>query len=94
VLNGYWEQYRIGRRQVLDLLNAQSDLYNYQVNRVAAKYDAMNFRATILANIGRLANSYQANQNTDPRSSSSSAASSTVPVTGSLTGAATASPRP
>jgi outer membrane protein len=94
VLNGYWEQYRIGRRQVLDLLNAQSDLYNYQVNRVAAKYDALNFRATILANIGRLANSYQANQNTDPRSSSSSAASSTVPVTGSLTGAATASPRP
>jgi outer membrane protein TolC len=59
VLNGYWEQYRIGRRQVLDLLNAQSDLYNYQVNQVAAKYDTLNFRATILANIGRLANSYQ-----------------------------------
>ena len=90
VLNGYWEQYRIGRRQVLDLLNAQSDLYNYQVNQVAAKFDTLNFRATILANIGRLANSYQANQNTEPRSSSSLAA----PVTGSLTGAATASPRP
>jgi outer membrane protein len=98
VLNGYWEQYRIGRRQVLDLLNAQSDLYNYQVNRVAAKYDALNFRATILANIGRLANSYQANQNTEPRSSTASSTapstSLTLPVTGSLTGAATASPRP
>lgn len=90
VLNGYWEQYRIGRRQVLDLLNAQSDLYNYQVNQVAAKFDALNFRATILANLGHLANSYQANQG----KASQLPTSSTVPVTGSLTGAATASPRP
>jgi adhesin transport system outer membrane protein len=94
VLNGYWEQYRIGRRQVLDLLNAQSDLYNYQVNQVAAKYDALNFRATILANIGRLANSYQANKSTEPRSSTTSSTSLTLPVTGSLTGTTTASPRP
>jgi len=90
VLNGYWEQYRIGRRQVLDLLNAQSDLYNYQVNQVAAKFDTLNFRATILANIGRLANSYQASPTTAPQSSTSSS----VPFTGSLTGAAPASPRP
>ena len=90
VLNGYWEQYRIGRRQVLDLLNAQSDLYNYQVNQVAAKFDTLNFRATILANIGRLANSYQATQTTEPGSPTYL----TVPVSDSLTGAATASPRP
>ena len=89
VLNGYWEQYRIGRRQVLDLLNAQSDLYNYQVNQVAAKYDALNFRATILANIGRLANSYQTQQSAESRSQTNTS----VSVTGSLTGA-TASPRP
>jgi adhesin transport system outer membrane protein len=85
VLNGYWEQYRIGRRQVLDLLNAQSDLYNYQVNQVAAKFDALNYRATILANIGQLANNYQTSHasNQPP-----------PPFTGSLTGATTASPRP
>ena len=58
VLDGYWQQYRIGRRQVLDLLNAQSDLFNYQINQVAAKYDALNYRATIMANMGRLATSY------------------------------------
>lgn len=89
VINGYWEQYRIGRRQVLDLLNAQSDLYNYQVNQVAAKYDALNFRATILANIGRLANSYQTQQSAESRSHTNTS----VSVTGSLTGA-TAAPRP
>ena len=85
VLNGYWEQYRIGRRQVLDLLNAQSDLYNYQVNQVAAKFDALNYRATILANIGQLANNYQ---------TSHASSQPPPPFTGSLTGATTASPRP
>jgi adhesin transport system outer membrane protein len=85
VLNGYWEQYRIGRRQVLDLLNAQSDLYSYQVNQVAAKFDTLNHRATILANMGHLANNYQASQATNQ---------STQPITGSLTGVITASPRP
>ena len=70
VLNGYWQQYRIGRRQILDLLNAQNDLFNYQINQVAAKFDALNYRATIMANIGRLASSYLTIQTQAPKSSS------------------------
>jgi adhesin transport system outer membrane protein len=90
VLNGYWEQYRVGRRQVLDLFNAQSDLYSYQVNQVAAKFDTLIFKATILANLGRLANSYQAY----PIIESVPPTLSTFPVTSPITDAATASARP
>lgn len=55
---GYWQQFQVGRRSLLDLLNVQSDLYNYQVNAANAGYEATVSRARVLAAMGKLANDY------------------------------------
>lgn len=55
---GYWQQFQVGRRSLLDLLNVQSDLYNYQVNAANASYEATVSRARVLAAMGKLANDY------------------------------------
>ena len=57
---GYEKQFRVGRRSLLDLLNVQNDLYNYQTAAVNASFDERVARARILASMGRLASSYQA----------------------------------
>lgn len=55
---GYWQQFQVGRRSLLDLLNVQSDLYTYQVNAETARYEASVSRARVLAAMGKLANDY------------------------------------
>jgi adhesin transport system outer membrane protein len=55
---GYWQQFQVGRRSLLDLLNVQNDLYTYQVNAANANYEATVSRARVLAAMGKLANDY------------------------------------
>jgi outer membrane protein TolC len=55
LLGGYIKQFQIGRRTLLDLLNAQSDLYNYQTATVTAEFEQRIAQARILAAIGKLA---------------------------------------
>ena len=59
---GYEKQFRVGRRSLLDLLNVQNDLYNYQTSAINAAFDEKVARARILAAMGRLASSYQIGQ--------------------------------
>lgn len=59
MLSGYWSQYEIGRRQISDLLNAQSDFYNYRAASVAMRYERLSDRAIVLKHTGQLALSYQ-----------------------------------
>lgn len=55
---GYWQQFQVGRRSLLDLLNVQNDLYTYQINAETARYEANVSRARVLAAMGKLANDY------------------------------------
>lgn len=58
VVVAYREQFDVGRRSLLDLLNIQSDLFSYQSNRAFAQYDAKVARARLMASIGQLASVY------------------------------------
>jgi len=58
VVVAYREQFDVGRRSLLDLLNIQSDLFSYQSNRALAQYDAKVARARLMASIGQLASVY------------------------------------
>lgn len=60
LVNGYEQQFRVGRRSLLDLLTVQSDLYSYQTNTVVATFDERVAHARVLAAMGRLALAYQA----------------------------------
>ena len=62
VVEIYWKQYQVGRRQILELLNAQNELYNAQVALITARFDTLNFRASVLSNMGRLAILYEIDQ--------------------------------
>lgn len=57
---GYDQQFRVGRRSLLDLLTVQNDLYSYQSNTIIATFDERIAHARILAAMGRLALAYQA----------------------------------
>jgi adhesin transport system outer membrane protein len=57
---GYEQQFRAGRRALLDLLNIQSDLYLYKSNAATALHDARLSQVRILANLGQLAKAYTA----------------------------------
>lgn len=57
---GYEQQFRVGRRSLLDLLNIQSDLYTYQSNAATALHESRLAQVRILANLGQLANAYRA----------------------------------
>ena len=59
LVTGYEKQFRVGRRSLLDLLNVQNDLYNYQTAAINADYDEKVARVRILAAMGRLASAYQ-----------------------------------
>lgn len=60
LVSGYDQQFRVGRRSLLDLLTVQNDLYNYQTNTIVATFDERIAHARILAAMGRLALAYQA----------------------------------
>lgn len=55
---GYEQQFRVGRRSLLDLLNIQSDLFTYQSNAATAMHEARLSQARILASVGQLAQAY------------------------------------
>lgn len=55
---GYAQQFRVGRRALLDLLNIQSDLYTYQSAALTAKHQARTAQARVLATLGQLANAF------------------------------------
>lgn len=55
---GYEQQFRAGRRSLLDLLNIQSDLYTYQSNTAIALNESRLSQARILAGLGQLAQAY------------------------------------
>ena len=57
---GYDQQFRVGRRSLLDLLTVQNDLYGYQSNTIIATFDERIAHARVLAAMGRLALAYQA----------------------------------
>lgn len=57
---GYEQQFRVGRRSLLDLLTVQGDLYSYQTSMILATFDERVAHAKVLAAMGRLALAYQA----------------------------------
>jgi len=56
---GYEQQFRAGRRSLLDLLNIQSDLYTYKSNTATALNESLLSQVRILAHLGQLANAYK-----------------------------------
>ncbi|UOD49789.1 TolC family protein [Orrella daihaiensis] len=58
VVVAYRQQFEVGRRSLLDLLNIQSDLFSYQSNRASAEFDAKIARARLMAATGQLAKAY------------------------------------
>lgn len=61
---GYAQQFRVGRRALLDLLNIQSDLYTYQSAALTAHYESRTAQARMLATLGQLADAFTATPNT------------------------------
>ena len=55
VVEGYRLQFRLARRQLLDLLNIQAETFGYQSAATAAKYDEQVARVRLLAAMGDLA---------------------------------------
>lgn len=55
VVDGYRQQFRLGRRQLLDLLNIQAESFGYQSSTVQSEYDEKIARARLLAATGVLA---------------------------------------
>jgi outer membrane protein TolC len=55
VVEGYRQQFRLARRQLLDLLNIQAEAFGYQSAATTAFYDEHIARARMLAAMGDLA---------------------------------------
>jgi outer membrane protein, adhesin transport system len=55
VVEGYRLQFRLARRQLLDLLNIQAEAFNYKSSATTAFYDEQVARARLLATMGDLA---------------------------------------
>jgi outer membrane protein TolC len=55
VVEGYRLQFRLARRQLLDLLNIQAEAFSYQSAATTAIYDEKITRARLLAAMGDLA---------------------------------------
>lgn len=62
LVHGYEQQFRIGRRSLLDLLTVQNDLFSYQSDATSAAYDERIAKGRLLAAIGKLAVAYQDDQ--------------------------------
>lgn len=56
---GYDEQFRVGRRSLLDLLTIQDNLFSYQINVTNASFQVRTAKAKILAVLNRLASAYE-----------------------------------
>lgn len=63
VVEGYWKQFQVGRRSLLDLLNVQSDLYAYETAKITTRFDALIARARVMSLVGKLAISHQYTEN-------------------------------
>jgi len=57
---GYDQQFRVGRRSLLDLLTIQDNLYSYETQATNAHFEQKIAQARILAVLNRLALAYQA----------------------------------
>lgn len=68
LVDGYKDQFLVGRRSLLDLLNVQSDLFTYQSSAENAAYEFQVGHARILASIGKLAISFSAPSTFTPSS--------------------------
>lgn len=55
MVEGYRWQFRLARRSLLDLLNIQSDVFQYRSNAMAARHDEALARARLLGAMGALA---------------------------------------
>lgn len=55
VVEGYRQQFRLARRQLLDLLNIQAEAFGYQSAATSAYYDEQIARTRLLASMGDLA---------------------------------------
>jgi outer membrane protein len=53
-LTGVREEYRVGQRTLIDVLNAEQELLSAQVSEVTARHDAVVQSFTLLQTIGRL----------------------------------------
>ncbi len=60
---GYEQQFRVGRRSLLDLLTIQDNLYSYETNATNARFEQLIFKAKILAIVNQLAVAYQFHDN-------------------------------
>jgi len=59
LVNGYDQQFRVGRRSLLDLLTVQDNLYGYETQANNAHFENLIARARILAVMNRLALAYR-----------------------------------
>lgn len=59
VVAGYRLQFRLARRQLLDLLNIQAEAFNYQSAAMIALYDEQITRVRLLAALGDLAKRFE-----------------------------------
>lgn len=58
LVSGYEQQFRVGRRSLLDLLTVQRDLNDYQNSAVIAEFDEKLAKGRMIAAIGKLAIAY------------------------------------
>ena len=72
LVEGYQQQFLVGRRSLLDLLTVQNDLYVYQSSATIATYDERLAKGRMLATIGKLALAYQGNQTTGQQTTAES----------------------
>jgi outer membrane protein TolC len=54
VREAYWEQFRIGRRSILDLLNAENEGFQASLNAEQARQEMLQFQYRVLSTTGRL----------------------------------------
>lgn len=66
LVDGYEDQFKIGKRSLLDLLNVQNDLFTYRSNALNAGFDARIAYARILAATGKLSRAYQSQTSNEP----------------------------
>ena len=59
LVQGYDQQFRVGRRSLLDLLTIHDNLYTYETQANNARFEELIARARLLAVLNRLASAYQ-----------------------------------
>ena len=80
LVQGYEQQFKIGRRSLLDLLTVQNDLLSYQSSETIATFEERILKGRLLAAIGKLAEAYQ----TSPPSTKSQTAGHSGSLSGAL----------